>query len=207
MKSDTFPTVVKRSPRSNHLMVTYLYKLATGVTGNTSFPSPTPSGAALSGAADALAQANAKATDGGKAAVADRNAKRDDADDLVDVFVSYVQSTVKATASDPSSAAAMILSTGLSIMKPRTLAKQVLAARYGDVSGEVVLVALAVGRKAMYFWEHSSDQTHWTSVPSTLTSTTKIGGLTPGQVYYFRFRAQTRKGLGEYVDPVSLLVH
>jgi hypothetical protein len=35
---------------------------------------------------------------------------------------------------------------------------------------------------------------------------TTVAGLTPGQVYSFRFRAQTRKGLGDYSQVVSLMV-
>jgi hypothetical protein len=31
-------------------------------------------------------------------------------------------------------------------------------------------------------------------------------GLTPGQVYFVRFRAQTRKGLGDYSDVVKIRV-
>ncbi len=34
-----------------------------------------------------------------------------------------------------------------------------------------------------------------------------LSGLTPGQLYYFRFRAQTRKGPVDYSQIVSLMVH
>ena len=37
---------------------------------------------------------------------------------------------------------------------------------------------------------------------------TTISGLTLGQVYYFRFQAQTRKvGLGNYSQVVSIVMH
>jgi phosphodiesterase/alkaline phosphatase D-like protein len=34
-----------------------------------------------------------------------------------------------------------------------------------------------------------------------------VTGLTPGQVYYFRFSAQTRKGPVDVSQTVSLMVH
>ncbi len=58
----------------------------------------------------------------------------------------------------------------------------------------------------MYYWEISLDQQSWTSVPETLKARATITGLTPGQRYYFRFRAHTRKGLGDYSDVVTLIV-
>ena len=35
---------------------------------------------------------------------------------------------------------------------------------------------------------------------------TTVAGLTPGQLYFFRFRAHSRKGLGDYSDAVTCRV-
>jgi spore coat protein U-like protein len=64
-----------------------------------------------------------------------------------------------------------------------------------------------VARSAVYLWDYSLDLKTWTSVPQTMKASTTIAGLTMGQVYYFRFHAQTRKGVGNYSQVVSLLVH
>ena len=204
---EAFPIAVKNSPRSNHKFVTYLYHLVECLTGNASYVTPIPSVATLKAAADGLVTANAKAKGGGTIAVWDRNSQRDDAEQLVDQLVTYVRVTVRAQAGDPASAIAMILSAGLSVRKHTRRPKAALAAKYGAVSSEVRLVALAIAQTAIYFWEYSLDQTTWTSVPQTLKARVTLTGLTPAKVYYFRFRAQTRKGMGDYSAVASLLVH
>jgi hypothetical protein len=204
--TESLPTAVKNSPRSNHLFVTYLYKIADSLNGNASFVTPTPSAATIRSAADGLAQANAAARGGGSAAVAARNAQRKGAEGLVDQFVSYVRVTVIAEAGDPATAVAMIQSAGLSVRKRSKAQKPPFVARYGSVSGEVLLIALAVAKAATYTWMYSLDQKNWTTAPQTMKASTTITGLTRGQVYFFQFRALTRKGLGDGSQIVSLLV-
>jgi hypothetical protein len=38
-----------------------------------------------------------------------------------------------------------------------------------------------------------------------MQASTSVTGLIPGQVYYFRFRAHTRKELGDYSDVVRFM--
>ena len=206
MSAERTPIAVKKSPRSHHVFVTYVTHLADCLSGNASFPNPTPSVAMLQSKAASFAQANARAKGGGPGAVADRNAARLDLEGDLDDLVFYVRKTVRAMAGDPAATLAMILSTGLSVRKSGKARKPPLAARHGLVSGEVVLAALAVAKTAMYFWVYSVDQVTWVSVTATLQASTTIAGLMPGQVYYFRFSAQTRRGLGEASDVVRLRV-
>jgi hypothetical protein len=205
MNTNPFPVAVKKSPDAHHKFVIFLYFLADHLEGNPSFPNPVPSAAALKNAGDTLATANAKARHGGPAAVADRDQKRRDAEDLVDQYVIYVRATVKAQTTDPVVAATLILSSGLSIKKVARAPKAPLAAKHGRVSTEVDLTARAADRRATYFWEYSLDQKTWTSAPSTLQAKTTIAGLTPGQEYAFRFRVQTRKGMSDYSEVVKLI--
>lgn len=207
MKTESMPTAAKKSPRSNYLFVTFLYHIVTCLTGNANFATPSPSAATLKAAADGLSEANAKAKHGGPADTADRDAKRKAAEALVDQYVAYAQATVKAQAGDPATAKAMILGGGLSVREHNQAPKPPLAPKYGAVSGQVLLVALAVAATATYFWEVSSDGKVWQTLPYTMKAKTTVSGLTAGQVYYFRFRAQTRKGMGDYSQVVSLLVH
>jgi len=206
MNTEQMPVAVKSSPRSNHRFVTYVLHLATCLTGNASVPNPTPSAAALKKKADDHGQANADARGGGPGLVADRDAKRQDIELQIDQLVINVRATVRAQAVDAATAVAMILSTGLSVRKSKTGKKRPLAAKHGSVSGDVFLAVLAVAKTAIYFWEMSVDQKVWTAVPETMKASTTVSGLTPGQVYYFRFRARTRKGLGDYSDVVKLMV-
>jgi hypothetical protein len=46
----------------------------------------------------------------------------------------------------------------------------------------------------------------WTPVPETLKASTTIDSLPWAKVSYFRFRALTRTGKGDYSPVVSLLV-
>ncbi|MEO7331646.1 MAG: fibronectin type III domain-containing protein [Minicystis sp.] len=51
--------------------------------------------------------------------------------------------------------------------------------------------------------QKSVDQAIWTSSAGTMQARTTITGLLPGQLLYFRFRAHTRKGLGDYSNVVK----
>jgi hypothetical protein len=209
MSQDTelLPVPVKRSPKSDEKFVTFLYAIVHGLNGNAPFANSTPTAAALTTAADGLAQANARAVHGGTADTTERKAQRHAAEELVDQFVAFARTTVRAQAGDAATAIAMIHSVALSVRKRSTAKKPPFAAKYGPVSGAVLLLALAVARNAMYWYEYSLDQKTWTSVPQVMKASVTITGLTPGQVYYFRFRAQTRKGMGDYSQVVSLPVH
>lgn len=204
MSTTSIPIAIKRSPRSHHKFATYVVHIADCLDGNASYPDANPSAATLQALAAAFILANAKAKHEGPAAVADRDEKRADLEDQLDVLVAYVRQKVKAEAADPADAATRILSAGLSIRKKGNAPKPVLAAKHGDLSGEIVLVARAVAKAATYYWEVSSDQTTWVSAPQTMRADTMISGLTPGEVYYFRFRAFSRKGLTDYTDVVAL---
>jgi hypothetical protein len=70
----------------------------------------------------------------------------------------------------------------------------------------VALAAKTVAPVATYYWEHSPDQETWISVPETIKASTTVDGLSWAKVSYFRFRALTRAGKGDYSQVVSLLV-
>ncbi len=206
MSTERMPIPVKKCPRSHDSFVTYVKHLATCLTGNASFTDPQPSVLSLTAQAEALAQANAKAKGGGPGVVADRNAKRQNLEGDIDHLVDYVRGAVKAQATDPASATTLILSAGLSVRKSGSAPKAPLAIKAGAVPGEVWLIARALGRPALYFWEYSIDQVSWMSGAGTMRTRTTITGLLPGQMLYFRFRAHTRKGLSDYSDVVKCRV-
>lgn len=206
MSTEKMPVPRKKSPSRHEQFVTYVYAIIACLTGSKSVTNPNPSVATLQGKADALAQANIKARNRAPGAVADRAAKRRDLEDDLNTLVDHVYGVVKTQATDPADATAIILSTGLSVRKQRSVVRSPLLAKHGAVSGEVLLMAAAVASVAMYYWEYSATQTSWSTVPETIQSRVTISGLTPGQTYYFRFRAKTRKGMGDYSDIVKLMV-
>ena len=74
------------------------------------------------------------------------------------------------------------------------------------VSGDVRLMALSLGRGTTYYFQVSLDQKNWTSQPDSHVCKITVTGLTPGQVYYFRFRALVGKTLRDYSQVVSFMV-
>jgi hypothetical protein len=206
--SDPWPVAIKDAPRSNHEFVSYLLKVALGLNNHIAiFTNPVPTAADLQKAAVDLSAANAKAKHGTPADTADRDAQRLVGDELADRLVLYVRATVRAQAASASEAANMILGVGLAIKTVPTRTKAELAAKYDRVSGDVHLVARAVAADAVYLWEWSLDQKSWNSIPQTMVANTTVSNLAPGQVYAFRFHAQTRKGMGDYSMVVTLSLH
>ena len=80
-------------------------------------------------------------------------------------------------------------------------------AKYGGLTGAVLLVALSMGRGRAYVFEYSTDQKNWTSCPTSVKVKTTVSGLTVGTTYYFRVQATTRKGLQDWSTIVSFVVH
>jgi hypothetical protein len=201
------PTPVKDAPRSNHKFATYLHVIAAGLTNNPYFTNAAPSAAQFKAGADAMADANAKAKGGGPNAAAFRDKVRSDNEKLCDQLVLWVGLTTRASTGDPATATAMIVSTGLSTRKHTMYVKAQLTPKYGYSTGEVLLSARAAKGRAAYLFEYSLDGNTWTAVPQSLVTRVHVSGLTPATIYYFRFRAQTRKGMTEYSSVVSFIVH
>jgi hypothetical protein len=113
----------------------------------------------------------------------------------------------KIAAADAANAAAIITAAGLFVLKPSVHAKQLLAAKQGPAPGIAILEAKAVARKASYDWQWSLDQKTWVDVPPTLVARMTVAGLSTAVIHYFRFRARTRLGQGDWSDVVTLIVH
>lgn len=170
------------------------------------YPSPNPSLLVFGSHIDDYEKATADARNGGSTELATRKAKRvvvvADQHHLRD----YVQGVIE-TIANPAQAAEAIVLAGFDVRRTGKHVRALFSADYGELSGSVVLDAKAAGVTALYYWELSSDQKTWISAPDTFQASTVISGLTPGQVYYFRFRVRTRAGMSDYSQIVSLLVH
>jgi hypothetical protein len=168
------------------------------------FVTPVPPLATFKADIDALDSAETQALTKAKGAVEARNAKLAVVVEHVHDARAYVNKIANA---DPPNAAAIITAGGFSIKKSSTRSKQLLAAKQGASTGIVVLTAKAVATRAAYEWEWSLDQKSWTDVPLTTVAHTSISGLSPAVIHYFRFRASTSKGRGDWSEVVTLIVH
>jgi hypothetical protein len=174
------------------------------MTGNASFPSPTPTLATFQAHIDALSAAETAVLARSKGAAVARNARLAAVRTDLETLKAYVQAI--ADEANPSNAEVIIESAGMSVRKSTLHDKPALTVEQGSVSGTVKLVMKSAGRKAAYNWQYSTDLKTWTSLPQTLRAKTGAVGLTAGTLYYFRSEAQTETTAGELGAIVSLFV-
>ena len=142
---------------------------------------------------------------GGKAATTLRNLRRKKVKDDLKHLKDGVQLAVDQQTS-LFGAQATAESAFMSIKKAMTRNTPPLAVENSGLPGIVELTAKAAAASATYYWEYSLDQVNWSSAPETMKHVTVISGLTSAKVYYFRFRALTRKAMASWSQVVSLLV-
>ena len=199
------PIVALLLPKQHPMRVTQVNHMLAALADTTKFTN-VPGLAAAQDNATAYAKSVEKAKSRSHVDVKARNAAwvqcKQDAGHLRD----FVQG-VADKAGSPAAAAAIIASAGMGIKKVTPRVKPPLAAKNVAPSGTVRVDARRVAANAMYYWSFSTDQVHWQSVPETMQAHTLISGLTPGQTYYFRFSARTRKGPVDVSQVVSLIVH
>jgi hypothetical protein len=194
---------VLRRPTRVKYVITFAQSVATAMTGNAFFPSPTPPLATFEADIAALLSAEAVVLGGAKGATETRDIKLRAVKYDLEHLRAYVQQVADA---DPSTAEAVIQSAGMSVKRVGSRSKDALAAKPGKVSGSVELVARAASHRASYEWQYSTDQKVWNNAPSTLSANTEVTGLVAGTTYFFRVRPVTKAGEGDYTQVVSLIV-
>jgi hypothetical protein len=108
---------------------------------------------------------------------------------------------------DATNAPALIQGAAMSVKRTPVRQKQTFSVKSGAVTGSVKLVAQLAGPRAAYDWESSADQGKtWQAASSTLQSKTTLTGLTPGATYWFRYRALTKTGEGDWSQLISIIV-
>ena len=129
-----------------------------------------------------------------EAAVASKTgttATRDEALAVVLTDIHALKSMVQLKANaNPSNAAGIIVSAGFFVANSATKAKRQNEALNTEVLGTVLLTADMPGH---HEWEQSPDMITPTNLPATTTSQTKVTGLVPGAVWYFRNRKVNTK--------------
>ena len=177
----------------------------------TLFPNPPVPLATVELQIQDLATAEQATKTGTKGTVPVRNAKLAVLVTTLESMRMYVQSLCDA---NPEQAALIAAAAGMSIAKAPGFAKPVLGAKLGVQSGTVnlsanatLLVGRGVRKKVTFNWEVSADGGKtWTGVPSTPLSRTTVTGLTPLVTYAFRVCVTVSTTVGEWSQPVLLLV-
>jgi hypothetical protein len=208
MKSNTAlsgPMAVLSLPKSPKELLTVGKAVHDAMANNPSFPSPNPPLNVFKAKLTALDEAETKAAARTWGAAMARDAiKKEVVNDLYHLR-DYVQGVAEKIPL-PETAAAVITSAFMRVKKVPQRVFPPLTAKNTGVPGQVALAARTVAPVASYHWEYSPDQMSWTPVPETLKASTTIDGLPWARVSYFRFRALTRTGKGDYSPVVSLLV-
>ncbi len=172
------------------------------VANKATFVSPTPATAKLSTDIDAVdaAETAAKTRAKGLAAIRDEKRKLLIAD--LHQLVAYVQQVANLT---PDQAVSIIESAGMGVKKPSSHPKSDLAVQAATSSG-VHLVAKATKGSRAHEWQYSTDQKTWTSAPPSTQAKTTIGNLPTGALVYFRHRAVTKAGPGDWSAIVAMAI-
>jgi hypothetical protein len=176
--------------------------ILTAMTGNPSFPSPTPTLSVVQADLSAFLTAEAAVQTRTKGAVEARDEKLAVLVTDFEHLLAYVQTVADA---NPSQAQSLIESAGMSVRAVGAHPKAELTAKPGPVPGSVKLMAKAAAHRASYDWQYSSDQKTWVDAPETLQAKTVISGLTSGATYYFRSRALIKTGEGVWSVVVSAI--
>jgi hypothetical protein len=201
----SFPEAVLLIPKGNPATIAFCRNILASTDNNPDFTPKPEELTTLATDTDTYDKANANARGGGLAATKVLRAARK----KVVADLKHVRDAVQTAAekkATPADAAAVIVGAGLRIRKVTKRNKRPVDASQGPTSGSAWLEALRVARTACYFWVFSLDQKSWASAPETMKATLLVTGLTPGQTYYFKFRAITPKGPVDFSQVVSLLV-
>jgi hypothetical protein len=102
---------------------------------------------------------------------------------------------------------AIILASGFSLKGVRGKGKAFLKAIRRKVSGEVLLMAKAAGKRTIYKWQKSPDGKIWTDLTDTLGASLLVKGLTPEKLWFFRFRTVNSAGESSWSAPVNIAVY
>ena len=184
-------------------LIVFMNQIATAMTGNASFPSPTVPIATFESNITALAAAEQSTLTRVKGASATRNVKLATVRSEAEQLKAYVQVIADANASESES---LIHSAGMSVKKVTLRNKADLAVTPGPVPGTAHLVAKSAGHRSAYEWQFSLDQKTWTGMPVTLQAKTDVSGLTSGTTYAFRVRPVLKTGEAAWSQVVVQLI-
>ncbi len=191
-------------PKTVPALISYAEQVVKAMTNNASFPTPSPTLAAISQAIDDLQAAEAAALSRTKGAVQARNDKRLALVKLLETLKTYIQNVADL---NNETAATVIKSAGLAVRKTPTRKPHVFTVLEGGLSGSVKLSTGSAGARSSYLWQYSADGGKtWVDVPGTIQAKTTVTGLPAGATVQFRYRAITKTGQSDWSAAVAFLV-
>ena len=174
------------------------------MTGNVQYPTPSPTLVTITTSVDAFEVAVQEALDGGKIAIATRNAARVELLSLVRQLAAFVQGHC---ADD----LVNLLSSGFETIKapspigplsPPQNARLLLT----GMSGELSLRFDKVANAANYSYQSATDDIGpWTEDLIASSTRVTLDGLTPGKNYWARVRANGTAGPSEWSNPATAM--
>lgn len=185
-------------------LIAFTRNVITLMTGNTDYPTPSPTLTVVTTSVNSFETAVHDALDGGKIAIATRNAARNELLSLLRQLAAYVTGNCKADI-------VVLLGSGFNAVKtPSPVgvlpAPQNLRLEYTGMSGELRLKFDRVTNAANYSIQTAtSPDGPWDDQDLSTASRVTIGGLTPGKVYWARACANGSQGSSEYGGPATAM--
>ena len=181
--------------------------ILTAMTGNTAYPTPAPTLAAVHASLTAFSTALSDAQGGGVVLTAAKNAAREALAVLLRELASYVHVACKGDLKN-------LLSSGFPIQKPSRQPVGVLLPPAGLIlangtrSGELNAWATPVPSSVLYTWRVALVTTPDVSVRSTQSTAASITfvGLTPASEYQVIVNAIGTAGPSDWTDPVTQII-
>ncbi len=201
------PSISFLTSDSDALLITDTGSILNALTGNASYPTPTPTLPVIKTALDGFTAAVADAANGGVALTATKNDKRAALVALLRELASYVQVTCKGDLT-------VLLTSGFPIQKPQRFPIGVLPAptgltvSLGSRTGELNASATPIPGAAIYNWRVTTAAQPSTVVQTAQTTAASniFDGLTPGVVYNIQANAVGSAGPSDWSDPVPQMV-
>jgi hypothetical protein len=194
-KKTRSPRIAQRLPRDAQGLYTHCSATWIAIKGDPGhYPSPYPPPNEVDGDLQALGDALKDAEGGDPVAIAALDVAEAKVRQTFEMLGKYVQSILRASPIEdvPALIASVLMYASNVGQRPP---KQELEVKRGTMSGMVRLIALAVASAVSYHWEFSLDQLSWSPGGPTAQADTRITGLTPGKMYYFRFHVFTRENV------------
>jgi Fibronectin type III domain len=184
-------------------LISDVTNIITGMTGNASYPAPSPTLPAVAAALNAFSTAYSDASGGGVALTSAKNDRRADLVALIRELASYVQVTCKGDLT-------VLLTSGFPIQKPvrnpigALPAPSGLTVTFGPYTGQLSASASPVFGASVYNWRISTAAAPTVVVQSaqTTAASNTFTGLTPGVVYNVQVNAVGAAGPSDWSPPV-----
>jgi hypothetical protein len=172
------------------------------MTGNADFLSPTPSLATITTSVDALESAYIRARNGGT----EQTSIMYDCEEVLDKQLIQLAAYVEYIANGNET---IILSAGMQVKKKGGRSPYILDATNGRHTGEVILHSPST-TGAAYVWQIKKDDVNtdqdWEELVIANTAKITVQDLIAGNTYWFRVSTRIKNVIGDWSDPISIIV-